>query len=102
MAHSITSKAALVGLTQALARELGNDGITVNAILPGSTETEANTTNEITKQNRQNYVCAASGDSPRRRSRGLGPSGVIPGLESGWFHPRPKPAGQRWDRVRVI
>ena len=29
-----------MGLTHALARELGNDGITVNAIQPGLTETE--------------------------------------------------------------
>ena len=38
--HYVTSKAALVGFTRALARELGNDGITVNAIQPGLTETE--------------------------------------------------------------
>jgi len=38
--HYVTSKAALVGMTRALARELGNDGITVNAIQPGLTETE--------------------------------------------------------------
>ncbi len=37
--HYITSKAALVGMTRALARELGQHGITVNAILPGSIET---------------------------------------------------------------
>ena len=37
--HYITSKAALVGMTRALARELGEFGITVNAILPGSIET---------------------------------------------------------------
>lgn len=38
--HYVTSKAALVGMTRALARELGKDGITVNAIQPGLTETE--------------------------------------------------------------
>jgi NAD(P)-dependent dehydrogenase (short-subunit alcohol dehydrogenase family) len=38
--HYIASKAALEGMTRALARELGPDGITVNAILPGATFTE--------------------------------------------------------------
>jgi NAD(P)-dependent dehydrogenase (short-subunit alcohol dehydrogenase family) len=38
-AHYIASKAALVGLTRALARELGPHGITVNALLPGAVET---------------------------------------------------------------
>lgn len=38
--HYITSKAALVGMTRSMARELGPHGITVNAILPGSTVTE--------------------------------------------------------------
>lgn len=37
--HYITSKAALIGMTRALAKELGAHGITVNAILPGSIET---------------------------------------------------------------
>jgi len=38
--HYIASKAALVGMTRSMARELGAEGITVNAILPGATYTE--------------------------------------------------------------
>lgn len=38
--HYVASKAALIGMTAALASEVGVDGITVNAVAPGSTETE--------------------------------------------------------------
>jgi 3-oxoacyl-[acyl-carrier protein] reductase len=38
--HYVASKAALVGMSNSLARELGAHGITVNAILPGATFTE--------------------------------------------------------------
>jgi len=37
-----TSKAAIAGLTQALARDLGPRGITVNVVHPGSTNTDMN------------------------------------------------------------
>src|SRR5262249_38567002 len=37
--HYIASKAALAGMTHSMARELGPEGITVNAILPGATYT---------------------------------------------------------------
>ena len=38
--HYVSSKAGVVGMTRAMARELGGFGITVNAILPGAVETE--------------------------------------------------------------
>jgi len=38
--HYVTSKAAVVGMTRVMARELGDDDINVNAIMPGYTETE--------------------------------------------------------------
>jgi NAD(P)-dependent dehydrogenase (short-subunit alcohol dehydrogenase family) len=38
--HYVTSKSALVGMTNSLARELGEHGITVNAVQPGGTFTE--------------------------------------------------------------
>ena len=38
--HYVTSKAALIGMTRSMARELGPDGITVNALMPGLTKTE--------------------------------------------------------------
>jgi NAD(P)-dependent dehydrogenase (short-subunit alcohol dehydrogenase family) len=39
--HYVTSKGGVVGFTRALAREVGNDGISVNAIAPGLTVNEA-------------------------------------------------------------
>lgn len=51
--HYITSKAALVGMTHALARELGEHGITVNAILPGSIETGVARPSPVTSADRE-------------------------------------------------
>jgi 3-oxoacyl-[acyl-carrier protein] reductase len=38
--HYTTSKAALIGMTRSLARELGPHDVRVNVILPGAVETE--------------------------------------------------------------
>jgi len=40
LAHYVASKGGILGFTRALAREIGKDGITVNAVAPGLTETE--------------------------------------------------------------
>jgi len=57
--HYVTSKAALIGLTRALASEVGEHGITVNAITPGSTATEIER-ETITAEQRQAMAAATA------------------------------------------
>ena len=40
MAHYVSSKGAIIGMTRALARELGEYGIRINALAPGLTLSE--------------------------------------------------------------
>lgn len=44
LSHYIASKGAVIALTRAMARELGERGVTVNAVAPGLTECEATET----------------------------------------------------------
>jgi NAD(P)-dependent dehydrogenase (short-subunit alcohol dehydrogenase family) len=54
-AHYVASKAAVDGLTRAAARELGPDGITVNAVAPGLVSDEA-----TRALNTDDYIAAAA------------------------------------------
>jgi 3-oxoacyl-[acyl-carrier protein] reductase len=47
--HYVASKAALLGITRVLARELGDDNIRVNTIAPGNTLSEANPSEETVR-----------------------------------------------------
>lgn len=65
--HYVTSKAAVIGMTNSLSRELGPYGITVNAIRPGSVATEVDRTHNPTVEVRQrnaNLQCIPRGMMP--------------------------------------
>jgi 3-oxoacyl-[acyl-carrier protein] reductase len=47
--HYVASKAAVIGITRVLARELGDDNIRVNAIAPGNTLSEEGAGDDIVK-----------------------------------------------------
>ncbi len=51
--HYVASKAGVLGFTRTLAREVGDDNIQVNALVPGSTLSEQNPTEEILKMRRE-------------------------------------------------
>ncbi|MFQ5917879.1 MAG: SDR family NAD(P)-dependent oxidoreductase [Candidatus Binatia bacterium] len=51
--HYVASKAGVLGFTRTLAREVGDDNIQVNALVPGSTLSEENPTEDILKMRRE-------------------------------------------------
>jgi NAD(P)-dependent dehydrogenase (short-subunit alcohol dehydrogenase family) len=62
--HYIASKSALAGMTHSMARELGADGITVNAVLPGATYTEV-ARKTVTPEQKQHIVAMQSIPRPQ-------------------------------------
>jgi NAD(P)-dependent dehydrogenase (short-subunit alcohol dehydrogenase family) len=52
--HYVSSKGAVISMTRALARELGPDGIAVNAIAPGLTRVEA--TEYVPEERHRHYI----------------------------------------------
>ncbi len=61
--HYVASKGAVIAMTRALARELGPDGIAVNAVAPGLTVVEA--TRSVAAERHQAYVDGRA--MPRRQ-----------------------------------
>lgn len=59
--HYVTSKAGVLGFTRCLAREVGRDGITVNAIAPGSTLSEEAPSEGVMEQRQRRASARALG-----------------------------------------
>ncbi|MFW3172175.1 SDR family NAD(P)-dependent oxidoreductase [Geodermatophilus sp. CPCC 206100] len=72
-AHYTASKGAVIALTRSVAREVGRDGITVNAISPGLVETEA-----TFALNDPSYVATAA--QGRAVARGMVPGDLCPAV----------------------
>lgn len=65
--HYVTSKSAIIGMTNSLARELGPYGITVNAIRPGAVATEVDRAVNPTQERRVQLLseqCLRKGQVP--------------------------------------
>ncbi|TPQ39769.1 SDR family NAD(P)-dependent oxidoreductase [Cupriavidus pinatubonensis] len=65
--HYVTSKSATIGMTNALARELGPHGINVNCIRPGAVATEVDRTVNPTQERRNQLLseqCLRRGQTP--------------------------------------
>ncbi len=57
--HYVTSKAATIGFTRTLAREVGGDNINVNCLAPGNTLSEKNPTAQMIKFRESSVVLRA-------------------------------------------
>ena len=68
-AHYTASKTGLLGLTRAAAKELGQFGITVNAVCPGMIDTELTRENAVARAARRASRRAIRSRASARRSK---------------------------------
>ncbi|MBV2358081.1 SDR family oxidoreductase [Streptomyces sp. J2-1] len=83
-AHYVASKAGVIGLTYAISRELAGDGIRVNAVTPGSVQTEI-PRHTITPAQVQAQVDAQSVRRPAEPSDLVGAVAFLLGPDSGFI-----------------
>jgi len=83
LAHYIASKGAVIALTRAMARELGPEGITVNAVAPGLTEVEA--TRTVPAERHALYAAQRAIARPQQPADLVGTVSFLLGTESGYL-----------------
>ncbi|WP_405740984.1 SDR family oxidoreductase [Streptomyces sp. NBC_01525] len=80
LAHYIASKGAVIALTRAMARELGDKGVTVNAVAPGLTACEA--TENVPAERHELYRLGRAVSRPQRPDDLIGLVAFLLGEES--------------------